>query len=307
MLSRIKGVDQEEARDLVLKKFWIKVDGKHVFALPEDQTVRLAQLAPLDIVKHKPCKADLNPFLDDEYLIWLKQKREEQKHSGKYSTIWKRQGGRCAYCGNLMRPDQEVELVEEVIGKGRTIKNMIYIHKKCGFDVFDHSGDIWGEPIDLFELLDDYTTDAPLSNSPYLELRDFFRLCDRSPVTLRFKDIEEILGDRLPPEAYLYDAFWYENLSGMPSPLWRVEGYPFRILAADYANYCISDCWDSQGYEISALHRTEERIVFRRTLKHKIGWDIPKVLLDGKLPEKYVYGLVKTIKQYLSDNAIPRK
>lgn len=45
------------------------------------------------------------------------------KANGKYGRIWNRQDGRCAYCGNPMWPDQEVDVVE----KGWNIKNLIYI------------------------------------------------------------------------------------------------------------------------------------------------------------------------------------
>lgn len=42
----------------------------------------------------------------------------------------------------------------------------------------------------------------PQMEDPYYPLREFFRLCSRSPVTLTFSDIEEIIGDRLDWEAY---------------------------------------------------------------------------------------------------------
>lgn len=78
-------------------------------------------------------------------------------------------------------------------------------------------------------------------------------MSDKSPISLTFQKIEEILGDRLPAEAYLYDAFWFESLPGMPSPLWREEGYPFHAIVADDIDYCISNAWSSQGYEIKSL------------------------------------------------------
>lgn len=114
-------------------------------------------------------------------------------------------------------------------------------------------------------LLENYVCTTQERESPYLELRDYFRMSDKSPISLTFQKIEEILGDRLPAEAYLYDAFWFESLPGMPSPLWREEGYPFHAIVADDIDYCISNAWSSQGYEIKALHRESERVVFRRT------------------------------------------
>lgn len=133
----------------------------------------------------------------------------------------------------------------------------------------------------------------PTRESPYLELREFFRLCEKSPLTLTFRQIEDILGDSLPAEAYLYDAFWFEIMPGMTSPLWREEQYPFHAIIPDESDYYISDAWSSQGYEIKALHRNDERIVFRKSAVGMSGVRIPKALIDRKLPSHIVYKLEK--------------
>lgn len=142
-----------------------------------------------------------------------------------------------------MLADQEVE----VIGKGRRVQNLIYIHPQCAYDMFSDSDDTFGEHIDLFDLLGDFVDTAPLRESPYLELREYFRLSDKSPLTLTFRQIEQILGGSLPVEAYFYDAFWYENMPGMTSPMWREEGYPFHAIIPDEIDYYISDCWTSRS------------------------------------------------------------
>ncbi|MEY8576600.1 hypothetical protein AALD01_20165 [Oscillospiraceae bacterium 21-37] len=130
-----------------------------------------------------------------------------------------------------------------------------------------------------------------MRESPYLELREYFRLSDKSPLTLTFRQIEQILGDSLPAEAYFYDAFWYENMPGMTSPMWRGEGYPFHALIPDEIDYYISDSWTSQGYEIKALHRHDERVVFRRVVTGVSGVRIPRALTARKLPDALVYKL----------------
>lgn len=146
-----------------------------------------------------------------------------------------------------MLADQEVEVIEKVIGKGRRVQNLIYIHPQCAYDMFSDSDDTFGEHIDLFDLLGDFVDTAPLRESPYLELREYFRLSDKSPLTLTFRQIEQILGGSLPAEAYFYDAFWYENMPGMTSPMWREEGYPFHAIIPDEIDYYISDCWTSRS------------------------------------------------------------
>ncbi len=178
LLSRVQGKYRTWKDDTIKKKFWIIVNGNPVFALPTDRTVRVTQLASVEMRLHKACKPDLNPYLDEDYIVWLKHRRNILKANGKYRSIWQRQDGRCAYCNNPMRPDQEVDVIEKVVGKGWNVKNLIYIHRKCAYDVYSSVDSIATSHIDLFELLEKYTTDTPESNSPYLELREYFRLTE---------------------------------------------------------------------------------------------------------------------------------
>jgi len=121
---------------------------------------------------------------------------------------------------------------------------------------------------------------------------------------LTFQQIEEILGDQLPPEAYLYDAFWFESEPGMTLTMWKDEDYPFHGLIPEEPNYCISDSWQSQGYEIKALHRSEERVVFRRRAEGVSGLKIPDVLLSKKFPDKLVYKLENILEEFIEENGI---
>ena len=276
-------------RETVLKKFWLKEGDYHVFALPDDPTVRINRLAPTSIVRHKPCKLSFNCYLDQDYYTWLQYRRDVQKGSGKYKAVWRRQGGCCAYCGQPMLPDQEVEIVEKDIGMGRHIQNLLYIHRHCAYDTFSGLDDITAGSIDLFDLLSDVMETAPESESPYLELTEYFRLCEQTPLTLRFQDIERILGDTLDWEAYFYEAFWYDGAPGMTLPLWIEEGFPFHILLPSNPDYCISDSWTSQGYKIKALHLNQQRVVFRKVIKDHSGLTIPKQLTKRKLPDQAVF------------------
>ena len=123
-------------RQTVLNKFWIKDGLNHIFVLPTDHTVRIHPLAQTPITLHKPCKLKFNPYLDKDYQVYLKHRRDVQKSNGQYRAIWTRQSGRCAYCGERMLADQEVELVEKHIGEGWKIQNLLYIHRQCSNNVF---------------------------------------------------------------------------------------------------------------------------------------------------------------------------
>ena len=146
-------------RQTVLNKFWIKDGLNHIFVLPTDHTVRIHPLAQTPITLHKPCKLKFNPYLDKDYQVYLKHRRDVQKSNGQYRAIWTRQSGRCAYCGERMLADQEVELVEKHIGEGWKIRNLLYIHRQCSNNVFYGGNEFLVEHIDLFSMLDSVYTD----------------------------------------------------------------------------------------------------------------------------------------------------
>ena len=54
--------------------------------------------------------------------------------------------------------------------------------------------------------------EAPAEDSPYRELTEYFRVCERTPFTLTFSEIADIIGCDLDKEAFLYEAFWYEDM-----------------------------------------------------------------------------------------------
>lgn len=275
--------------ETVRNKFWVReAGGFYVMALDKDPSVRIIRLAQLRAVKHKPCKLSLNPYLEPEYLTWLKERRDIQKANGKYRAVWNRQGGRCAFCKQAMLIDQELDVVEKFIGKGRNAKNLMYIHRQCTYDTLTKVDENDG-PIDFFTLVEDYLIDAPTSKSPYLELTDFFRMTNKTPFTLSFKEIEAKLGDKLPWEAKLFKSFWYDDTPGYSSPMWEEEKFPIGAIQPTPRDYCICDSWTSQGYAIKALHMDEERIVFRRIVNYKSGLTIPKELMSEKLPDAAIY------------------
>lgn len=273
-------------RETILNRFWIKDGDHYVFIQPGDPSVRVIRLAPLETVKHKPCRLDFNPYLDQDYYQWLQGRRAEQKTRGKYRAVWERQEGCCAYCGQPMLADQEVEIVEQVLGRGRSVRNLMYIHRYCAYN--NNTKQRVLNRIDYADLLEEMTDQAPERESPYWELTEYFRLCENTPVSLTFEQIETILGEPLDWEARLFDAFWYDDMPGRENPMWIAENYPFETIQSPERIYCIAHSWLSQGYAIKALHRSEGRVVFRRTENYKSGLRIPKQLIAQKLPDSVV-------------------
>ena len=152
-----------------------------------------------------------------------------------------------------MLADQEVQVVERVVGQGWKPQNLIYLRRECAYDTVSGIDDILGEPLNFFEMLEEFTEDGPVGESPYMELTDFFRKSDQTTISLGFQEIEAILGDRLPWEAYFYDSFWYADVE-TPDTVWRDEGFPDDTLCFTEKNFNISDSWISQGYSSELPH-----------------------------------------------------
>lgn len=291
-------------RETVIRRFWIKEDGEYYFVLPSDHTVRVIHLTHLETVEHKLVRLNFNPYLDADYQAYLQHQRDVKKTSGKYRAIWTRQSGRCYYCNQPMLADQDVEVIEKNVGQGHRIQNLIYIHRQCAYDVFSSSKELAGDHIDLLSMLEGIMDAAPADESPYAELTEYFRQSNRPTINLHFREIEHILGDALPWEAYCFDAFWYDDLPELASPMWQEEGFPFQTLRFSEPGYNIADSWSSQGYKIKTLHRETSRVVFRKSEKNVSGITLPKALTDQKLPDEIVYKFGKIVKQFIKDNGL---
>ena len=141
----------------VVKKYWTTgAGGYNFFTLTTDKTIKALRLAAIETTEHKPCRLDYNPYLDDENVQLLQFRRDIQKASGqKLRTIWNRQEGKCEYCRQDLLPGQDLDVVERVIGKGRGIRNLCYVHRRCIFDTFLEANDVPEEHLDLVSILTD--------------------------------------------------------------------------------------------------------------------------------------------------------
>lgn len=203
-----------------------------------------------------------------------------------------------------MLADQEVELVEKELGLGWKIKNLMYIHRDCSSRIFYGMGDTGEEHIDLFAVLEPYCEEAPAEESPYAELTEFFRLNKRTVVHLKFQEIEHILGEKLPWEAYCFEAFWYEGALNESSTMWRDEGFPFHTFQFSERKYDITAAWISQGYKIKSLRLESSQVTFRKKDKNFSGFVLPKELTEQPLPEEVAYQLSKLLKQFVKEHGL---
>ena len=138
----------------------------------------------------------------------------------------------------------------------------------------------------MFALLDGVTEPARGLENPYWDLREFFRLCRRSSVTLTLPEIEKIIGFELDWEARYFQAFWFDEAPAYVGGQWEQE-FPFHAVepSQQAAEYVISDAWRSQGYRIQRLDLSRERVVFHREVYGTTGLTIPPALLQSRIPE----------------------
>lgn len=268
--------------------YWIKdQQGRHIFALRDNKALQVVRLADLEITEHRPLRLSFHPYLDQDYYLWLQNRRDIQKVSGsKRRGIWRRQAGRCYYCGRPMLLDQEIDLVEIMHGRGKTISNVAYIHRRCAYDVFSEESFGPGAAFDFFATLEGVTEPTRGLEDPYWDLREFFRLCRKPSVTLTLQEIERIIGFELDWESRFYPAFWFDEAPALDGDQWAKE-FPFHAAhpSRQVCEYVISEAWRSQGYRIQHLDLAHGRIVFHREVYGTVGLTIPPALLRERIPE----------------------
>ena len=320
LLHRMKEMYSPSYHKQMERRFWISEGaGRYVFVCPSDHSIRVTRLAQTRIVKHKPCKVSFNPYFDQRYLEWLRHYRDIQKANGNYRIIWERQAGKCAYCGEDMLADQEVDIVERTVGRGRRLDNLLYIHRYCAYDVLFRNREYKSSPpVNLVQLLEDYIAetsqeeDMSVEEPPYAALTEFFQFCERRSFTISFSEIETILGAKLPWEASKYQIFWRETSvdMGKRSALWELEGYPTHAVELSLPDCCIADSWLKYGYKINSLDLEKKKISFRKgvVLRGTAGRTLRKVqqieraLMGQKLSHRAVkeieFSLDSMIEQY---------
>jgi len=200
-----------------------------------------------------------------------------------------------------MLPDEEIDLIEKNLGDGWNVRNLMYIHERCAYDVYSKEDDELCEPLNLISILNRLADPAPAEDSPYWELRDYFRMSKKTPISLTFEKIEKILGEPLDWEAYHYEAFWYDETPDRSSTMWEAEGFPFDMFTPTTPGYSLPDCWTSQGYQIKALYLERELVVFRKYVDNKSGVRIPQKLLRQRLPDKAIYKLERMFAEIIEE------
>ena len=255
----------------LIDKYWYKdVYNRHVFCLPKNKNVRVIFLSDIPLVHHKRLDIKKNYYLDKEYFDERTKLLEIEKISGKYKSIWLRQGGLCYNCGRSIGVDQPRTIIIKNPNSDRVdvIRNMAYVHSFCSGDetFFLNREDLDGKRISIKELIDEINDPESYrvnkTEGTFRNLYDYFVKEKRKTFRLSFEEIEEILGRKLCNTAYKYRSYWWRKTK------WH-----------------ISHCWLKNGYIIRHLNLKGQEVIFSKVEGNETKLEIPGALMGNNIPK----------------------
>ena len=265
----------KKSKKHIIDTYWYtEADGTKTFALPHRKDIRVVRMRDILLTEHKPIVLRANPYTEPEYFETRLDIQDINKANGQYKSIWRRQKGKCYYCGEQITESQPRELVHRNSPDDADVSNLAYIHTACKHDeAFFIQTDIENpDNIDIFKLAKEITETERNNNNPQKvmieNLKKYFKNCDKRKLTMKFSEIENILGVPLVKEAYKYDSFWYKK---------KADDLP--------------SAWQSQGFEVTNVDFCSKEVNFHKTVKKSSKLMIPKIFLTDKIPNDAKYEL----------------
>lgn len=283
LAKKIRTLHPLTAWEKLRKKYWYHGGkGKHYFSHPDKKELRVIFLSDVFIRKHVPVKIKYNYFIDSQYYKSLEKHRKIQKVTGdRYKGVWHNQDGRCYFCGKLMLPDHTVDLIQLV-----NEKSNVYIHANC-----KNSTQIYRdveescEGVEIASLLESVLSYQHELEDPYYGLRQFFLKESRQLFTLTFKEIETLVVEDLPWEAYLSKRYWYDIGFGYLEEDHHEE-FPDHAIIFPEESTKIAGAWIENGYRIQKINLERKKISFRKENHAITNLNIPSRLLESKISKE---------------------
>ncbi|MDR1254233.1 MAG: reverse transcriptase N-terminal domain-containing protein [Oscillospiraceae bacterium] len=264
-----------KTKEQIIEKFWYsEADGTKFYAMPSKKEIRVMHLRDILIVNHTPLKTKANPYLEPEYFKDRVLNHDIIKVNEKYKATWRKQRGKCYYCGEPIGVYQDKKFILKNLTGDSSLDNMAYIHASCDDDeiVFCHADLENPKNVDVFEIIKEISEKeagpVKYQKRVYRKLEKYFCNCLKPRITLSFCDIEKIIDAKMCNSAYKYTAFWYKKGRGT-----------------------ISDSWQSSGFGISRLDIKNERVTFKKVNMNVTKLQIPEVFLTDDVPNDAQYEL----------------
>lgn len=262
-------------KELIGRYWTCRKPKTHYFSVPQDRSQYVIHLQDIPLAIHRPLDLTKNPYEHPEYFEKRNHARAIHNISGDYAKLWRRQNGRCLYCGQPILIDQDKEVVRIDESLPAKKGNQAYIHALCSdstFEFYRIPDDVdYMKPYEVIEVLrkidDGLYAQGRERKRPkrwkYQKLEEFFFKQESPTVKLTFTEVEEIIGAPLPAGARKNSATW--------------DGF--------------SRAWKDQGYERDRLDIANETVVWKRSAAHLVPLNIPKVFLTRKIPENAKFEL----------------
>ena len=261
-------------------KYWYKDSrGRSIYSLPDSRSVFVRKLADTLLVEsYEKVLLNKNPYIDTEYF----QHRQERKAiigaTGRYQEVWKRQQGRCYYCGRPILPDQARDVTQINMADPDRPFNLAYVHELCKANelsiqevlgdtsVYTHQEllDASQEILNVNDSESRVKLAGPFrENWPYMPLKRWFAKQQQASITLTFKEIEAILKRQLPESAKKYTAKWYTRPD----------------------QNAMAEAWQTEGYKLHKLNLEKQKVTFHRNIEGESHVTLPRWLTSMKIPD----------------------
>lgn len=196
-------------------KYWYQEsDGRFCYALPDDKSIRLIQLADNGSSNSKKTKTNENPFTNRDYHENRLHTRDNSHITRPYRAIWERQEGRCYYCGQPILSDQLRTTVQLDLTKSPAVRNSAYVYACCKgneVELIRTISDISVlTPYDMHAVLEGIAAEHPKSTRTkrpitpswkHYKLKRFSAASTERSITLTFQQLEAIDDQPLPKTA----------------------------------------------------------------------------------------------------------
>ncbi len=275
LLKLMQKLYPNKTKQQLISTYWHEdFDGTKVYTLPQRKDIRVVRMKDIILIAHNPVILSKNPYIDTEYFKSRSESQDEKNINGRYKSVWKRQSGKCYYCGKVMAKEQPIKLIHRESIDDNSTSNLAYIHSTCEQDeaIFIQTDIENPSNIDVFEIAKEITekddTLKETSKISYSALKDYFSKCNENKFALKFSEIEKILKGKLCSLAYKYKSFWH------------------RKSKREFA-----DSWQSEGFEVSEIDFKKKKAYFHKTDNNRGKLSIPKVFLTDKIPNNAKYEL----------------
>lgn len=261
-------------------RYWFQTPaGASYYALPNSRHIHVKHLSDVPIVEaYEKLDVRKNPYVDREYFRQRHDRQAIEKMTGKYRTVWKRQEGRCYYCGRPILPGQPRTVAPVDLEQGPLVSNLAYIHTACNaneLQVREVLGDIMVySPRELLEAVQEIKTvgqpepgrktkGAIGAGWIHMPLKRWFAQQKAASITLTFAELEKIDQRPLAPSARNSRANWYTRPD----------------------KNAMAEAWVTEGYKIFRLSLEKEKVTFHRVLEGASHVKLPGWLKEGKIPD----------------------